>query len=236
MQETEQTRNLLSVDLGPVCDEALNELCKQTKRTRSEIVRDCILIAYHFGLAKDFNDLRNSVEELSEGKHTVRTRNKISAEEKSVIDTYREVFDYKGRLHNPAVLGVLRAAAKTLDYQTIREMIELSGNHVIVANMLSRGEKPTLQMLLSEKMVGHLLNIVDDAKEKEVKRRHLHLEGHIKPLALTQLRDSLSKEMFSKAFDLIQAAKSEGEVNSIRAAAMNEQLDVYISELQDDES
>jgi len=229
----ESERNLLSVDLGDVAHEALISLCKQTGRTKSECVRDAILISYHFGLAKDFNKLRQAAEELSQGKHTNRTRSKITPEEKQVIDTYREVYSYKGRIHNPAVLGALRNAAKSLDYGTIREMIELSGNHGLVASMLSRGEKPTIQMLLSEKMVGQLLPIVDEAKQKEVKRQHLHLEGNIKPLALAELQKSLSNDMFSLAFDMVQAAKTPKEVADIRSAAMNEQLDKYLTELQE---
>lgn len=219
-----EQRNLLSVDLGSVCAEALDELCKQTKRTRSDLVRDIILISYHFGLAKDFNTLRNTIEELSKGKHTPRTRGKISNEEKSVIDTYREVYSYKGRLYNPAVLGALRAVAKSVDYETIRSMIELSGNNTLVASILSRGERPSLQMLLAEKMVGQLLPLVDEFKAKEVKRKVLELEGHVKPLALTELHKDLDDNTYSEAFDQIQAAKTAKEVNDIKKAALSNEL------------
>jgi hypothetical protein len=224
-------RNITSVDLGDVCYEALESLVKQTKRTQSEVIRDSILICYHFGLAKDFNAIRQAAEDLSKGKHTPRTKSRTTVEEKRVIDTWRETFNYNGRIHNAAVLNTIRSAAKTLDYDTICDIIELSPNNAFVASCVTRGDLPQLNMILSEKMIPQLLTYVEQVRGQQVERDQMTLEGTIKPLALSELRIALDANVYSYAFDKIMAASSEKEVNEIRKAAMQGELDKALAEL-----
>jgi hypothetical protein len=222
-------RNIISVDLGDVAGAAMTELLGQNKgRTQSDLVRDAILIVYQFSL---LGKLSSQIDRAIKGTITVTPKKKsrkATDEERAIVAEYQSVYNYDGNIYWPPALSCIRSAhSNGLPYSVIEEIVRISPNEAWFAQMLGRGERPQLHMILSEKMIGQLLPRAQVSASDEADKAKMRLEGTVKPDALTTLKGCLTSENYSQAWDLINDAMTEDDVANIVKAAMEGSLKEY---------
>lgn len=213
---------LISVDLGPVATAAMKELLEANpKRTQSDLIRDALLIAHQFNL---IGKLANQVNRAIAVKVTVppvKKPRKATEEERSIVDVYKDVYHFNGNIYWPPALNCIRAARRNgLSYDTITEIVRVSINDSFLSQLLGRGERPGLHVILSEKMIAQLLPRAQVSAGDEADRAQLRLEGTIKPDALSTLKGALTSENYSKAWDLINECMTPNDVDMVVKAAM----------------
>lgn len=231
MARTKTGQIIVSASLDETTNTALEAMMSQSDSSTSEIIRDCILIGFYLSNETNFLEIRRTAAELAANKHTPRTKNRMTPKERSVVDKYIEVYGGTRRMYYPPIMKALRAAAMRLDYETLCDIVEVSPNHDLIAMDLAKGKTPGLQQILSEKMIGMLLPLVDEVRADDFARQQLELEGTVKPLALNTLRELLDKNEFSVAYDLIEEATSAEQVARITKAATDKALDDLLDEL-----
>lgn len=223
---------LISVDLGPVATSAMKELMEESpKRTQSDLIRDAIMIVYQFQL---MGKLANQVDRALTAKITMsptKKKRKTNDAEMEIIDLYKEVYKYDGRIYWPPALTTIRAARQNgLSYETIKEIIRISINDPWLSQMLGRGDRPGIHHILSEKMIGQLLPKAEKSAEEEADQALLKLNGETKPQALADLRPVLGDDSYSKAWDEINECITETDVQNVVKAAMEGRLQEYLDE------
>jgi len=224
-----ERKNHYSFNLGDIAGAALEQMTTDTGQSMSSIVRDCLVICYQLGAYKDFSALR---KKLDEPKPEPKKKKSTTKKEQMVIDKYREVFSYTGRIFSPAVLGVIRAAVKAgVTEETLTKLVELSPNDALVAQRITRGEHIPLNEILTEKMISRLFPFLDQVVRDETDRQDMYLEGTVKPGAYRKLLDALEPEPFAKAWDLVSQAPSEAEVDRLVGLALENQLDSYLASI-----
>ena len=219
---------LISVDLGPVATAAMKELLAEApKRTQSDLIRDCILIVHQFQL---IGKLANQVDRAVTAKITMapQKKRKTSDAEKEVIELYKEVYNYNGRIYWPPALTCIRACITNgLSYDVIKEIVRISINDAWIGQMMARGDRPQLHTILSEKVVASLLPKAQSSAEEDADRALLRLNGEIKPQALMDLKGCLPPEQYSQAWDLVNECITENDVHMVVKAAMEGTLKEY---------
>jgi len=210
---TPDRRFLCSIDFGDVAGNALEALTKQQKISKSEVARRCVLLAYNSDILSKWKRLSSKI--LAEPKPK-RGPAKQTDEERHVIATYRRVYNYQGRLHHAAVLACIRSLVKSgITESEVASIVEVSKNDVWLANRLARGEHVPLNEILSDKMVLRILPLLENTEQAELENAHVLLEGTVKPKAFAYLRATLPPEMLSAAWDDIQAATSNSDVETL---------------------
>jgi hypothetical protein len=213
--------NLISVDLGPVAKEALDALCKRTKKNQSTTIRDLILGEYAYGV---IDRMENYAKGIKPPKH------KTVDEERNLIEQYKETFNVQKRIFYPAALSAIRARIKDgLTYGELGMIIEVAANDDWIGQLCSRGETPTLGMILGEKMVAKLWPIAQEMADTQADKERLMLEGTHKPEALTILKEALTPDQYSVAWDMVKECHTREDVDRIVKAAMGHRFDEYVA-------
>jgi hypothetical protein len=233
-----ERKNHYSFNLGDVAGTALEEMAKKLKVSKSSIVRDCLVLCYQTSAFRSFENLRKQMESdpvLFEVKKAKKKTKSTTASEQMVIDKYREVFNYTGRIFNPAVLAVIRSAKNGgVEEETLCELLEVCPNDSLVAQRITRGEHIPLNELLTEKMISRLLPMLDAVERDDADKEVMYLEGTIKPGAYRTLLDALDSEAFAVAWNLVSQAPSEKEVDRLVGLALENQLDSYLASVAED--
>lgn len=206
--------HLLSIDLGPVAGPAVERIGKRHSISKAEVVRRAVLIVHTFNLFDSWDRIEKRMVERA-GK-VKRGPQKQTMEEKQVVARYRKTYNYAGRIHTAAILSCIRSLTKQgITTAEIASMVEVSTKDPWLANRLNNGEHIPLNEILSEKMVNRLLPLLENTEQAELESAALALEGTTKPKAFAYLKSVLPPESLSAAWDDIQAAASNSEVEAI---------------------
>ena len=207
------TRALLSVDLGSVAGPAVDALSAKHKISKSEVVRRAILITHYGNLIEKWE--RISARMVAEPR-VKRGPQKQTDEERHVIATYRKTYSYTGRLHHAAALACIRSLVKQgISEAEIASIVEISKQDVWIANRMARGEHIPLNEILTDKMVTRIMPLLENTEQAELEHEAMRLAGTVKPKAFAYLQAKLPAESLSAAWDDIQAATSNAEVEEV---------------------
>jgi len=220
--------NLISVDLGDTAHSALDALCKRVKKTQSEVIRDLIILGHQYDI---LTKVDKAVARITKTKpRPTGAKNPMTDEERGVIDEYREIFNVDKQIYFPPALAAIRAAcANGLTYEQITEVIRVSPNDAFIASLMTRDRAPQLHIILSEKMIAQLWDRAQDALKEEASAHILDLEGRVKPEALVVLKEVLTADQYSVAWDMVREAMTPEDVDQVLKAAMSSQFDEYVS-------
>jgi hypothetical protein len=213
MGDTDGTRTLLSVDLGSVAGPAVDALSAKHKISKSEVVRRAILITHYGDLIAKWDRISTRMVEEPRVK---RGPQKQTDEERHVIATYRKTYNYTGRLHHAAALACIRSLVKQgFTLAEVASIVEISKQDVWLANRVARGEHVPLNEILTDKMVTRIMPLLENTEQAELEHEALRLAGTVKPKAFAYLQSKLPAESLSAAWDDIQAATSNAEVEDV---------------------
>ena len=227
--------NLISVDLGDAAHSALDALCKRVKKTQSEVIRDLIILGHQYDI---LTKVDKAVARITKTKPSPSgAKQPMTDAEREVIDEYKDIFNVEKQIYFPPALAAIRAAcANHLTYEQIKEIIRVSPNDAFIASLMTRGNTPQLHVILSEKMVAQLWDMAQESLKEEASAHILDLEGRVKPEALVTLKEVLSPDQYSVAWDMVREAMTPSDVDHILKAAINFKWDEYIKKLEDEVS
>jgi len=201
----------------------LDHLCETNDLNVSDMIRECIALC-------------GSVTRMREyaAKPAVRKKEarKATDFDHRLVAHYQETFNDHHRVFWPSVISTIRAAQeKGVSDADLIGIVSVAPLDPWVQQKVQQNDTPRLHQLLSENMIGRMLPLIDSTEEKAEIARQLHLRGTIKPKAVQDLKEFADPDMQSAAYDLIQTARTEGQVSEIVAAALSNQLDKYVAKL-----
>lgn len=224
--------DLISVDLGPVAHGALDALVKRYKKNQSDVIRDLIITDYQF---KVMGKLSGVATKLS-NKHVppAQPSRKTTDEERHIIQVYKEVYNVDKNVYFPPALSTIRAAHNNgLTYEQIEEIVRVSPNDSWLAQQMSRGNTPQLHVILSEKMIANLWDLAQESLRADRDRARLSLEGTVKPEAMRTLKQLLTPDQYSAAYDMIKECMTPDDVAQVVRAATEERWDEFVQRTQE---
>ena len=224
--------NLISVDLGDTAHSALDALCKRVKKNQSEVIRDLIILGHQYDILTKVDAAVARITKTKPSPHG--PKRPVTEEERSVIEEYRDVFNVSKQLYYPPALTAIRAAVDNhITHEQLREIIRVSPNDEFINRIMVRGETPQLHVILSEKMIANLWSRAQEAMKEEAAAVVLDLEGRVKPEALVILKDMLTADQYSAAWDMMRRANNPGEVDMILRAAMEKRWEEFARTLNE---
>lgn len=224
---------LISVDLGDVAGPALDKMVTYRKSDRSDVIRECILLCYNFGLLKRFEGALRKAEKEKSPNVTKKPARPATDEEKMVVEKWREVFNFTGNIHWPKVLRTIREALTSgVTYQDQMDILELAGNDEFIGIIMSRGELPGIPLILGDSMLAKFVPMLEQVRSEMLVKHEANLDGLVKPRAIAKLKEVLTGDAMSKAYDLIMMAKTEEQVEGVVKSIMEAQMEDYETSLE----
>lgn len=221
-------KHQLSVDLGEDVS-ALLDILVSRGNGKSAIIRKAVKLVYMYDLLPKFDMLEKQFTDGPPAK-TPRGPAKMIPEERALIAQWRKEFDYDGRVHMAAYLRVIRKAVKDgCTYTELGAVLGVAKEDSFIASILSKDGFVPLTTIFAEKCIATLLPLADAQSRDDAQRARLHLDGVVRPRALSQLRELVSKDLLAQVYDSIMAAKTEDEIITI----MQSVIEVREDELMD---
>lgn len=234
----------ITVDLGPAAHGALDEMMAETDLNRSEVVRMVIEMANLLGLVAKWDELSQQLSQqvipsLGQGPSVKKKKLKQMTEyEKDVIAAWRRAFSTEAKFYPPPAAQTIRAAISNgLSYQDLIGCLEVAPQDDYIQSILVKGRIPQPHECLSEKVLGRLMPLSQLKKKDDLNKVKLSLESTVKPAAVMALREAgLDQETFATAWQMIQDAKSQADVESIARAAIENTLDELLGRESGDQT
>lgn len=223
----------LTVDLGAAAHGALEEMVVATDLNKSEVVRMVIEMANLLGLVGHWDQLSQQLAQQvipSLGRSPSvkkKTLKAFTEAEQAVIAAWREGMDTDRKFYIPPAANAIRNAQNNgLSCQDLVACMLIAPQDSVVQGWLLQGHVPQPHELLSDKMLGRLIPLAEDAKKEEVARARMSLESTLKPTALAVLKEAgITGDSYALAWKMIQDAQSEQDVEIIAKAAIENTLD-----------
>ncbi len=147
-------RVAISARISREIADKLDAICKRDRTTRSKVVEHCL--KRYLSESKKYTNI--SVEK------TVH-HGKLTDGDQGVIALYREVYGYRGRIFYAAVKSALNARRRDgLRQSDLEHCVRVSLKDEWIAQRVAANPRtpPPLHEILTEKMVGRLIQIPSD--------------------------------------------------------------------------